>query len=140
MMALSHWITILITILSSPVRFIQIPQNKPKWVSVEYNQSQDKLTFTFTQTALDFNMTTSYKFISDPIAVERTVLTKDTSSTVAYDSSGNPIYRIVASIIGIPDNTYTFIVYGANVANNEQNLEISASSPSIVDSEIVSNR
>lgn len=129
-----------ITILSSPVRFIQIPQNKPKWVSVEYNQSQDKLTFTFTQTALDFNMTTSYKFISDPIAVERTVLTKDTTSTTAYDSSGNPIYRIVASIIGIPDNTYMFIVYGANVANNEQNLEISASSPSIVVSEIVSNR
>jgi len=129
-----------ITILSSPVRFIQIPQNKPNWVSVVYNQSEDKLSFTFTQTALDFSMTTSYKFISEPIAVERTVLTKDTSSTLSYDSSGSPIYRIVASIIGIPDNTYTFIVYGANVANNDQNLKISESSPSIVVSEIVSNR
>lgn len=129
-----------ITILSSPVRFIQIPQNKPKWISVVYNQSERKVIFTFTQTALDYSMTTSYKFISDPTAVERTVLTKDTSSTTSYDSSGNPIYRIVASIIGIPDNTYTFIVYGANVANNDQNLEMSASSPSIVVSEIVSNR
>jgi len=140
-----------ITILKSPVRFIQTPRNPLVWVSIVYNSSQDKLTFTFTQSVIDYSMTTSYKFTSDPVAVERTVLIQNTSPkypkpnepnvpTEQTDSSGNKFYTIVASILGIPDNTYTFQVYASNIANDDSNpvYPSESSQPPTVISKIVS--
>jgi hypothetical protein len=130
-----------ITILKSPVRFIQTPRNPPVWVNIVYNVSQDKLTFTFTQKLQDYSMTTSYKFTSSPVAVDRTVSIQNTTATSGYDSNGNSIYTIVASILGIPDNTYTFKVYASNIANNDSNpvYTSESSTPSTVISKNVSN-
>ena len=121
----------LITTLSAPVRFIEIPAQAPVWVSIIYSPSTDRLTFRFTQTAADRNMTTSYIFSSNPIAIERTTLVQNTTST-----NLGGLIEVVASIVGIPDNTYTFTVYASNIATKVEDYKKSLNSPPIIVSKI----
>jgi hypothetical protein len=121
----------LITTLSAPVRFIQIPAQAPLWVSIVYEPSIDRMTFRFTQTAADRNMTTSYTFSSNPLAIERTVLLQNTTST-----NLGGIIEVVASIVGIPDNTYTFTVYASNIATKIEDYKKSLNSPPVIVSKI----
>jgi len=116
----------LITTLSAPVRFIEIPKNAPIWVAgsdVVYNPLEDRLTFKFTQTVDDRNMTTSYTFSSIPVAIERSALVQNTTAT-----NVNGVIQVVTSIVGIPDNTYTFTVYAVNKATKEADYKKSANS------------
>jgi hypothetical protein len=120
-----------ITILKSPVRFIRTPQNAPVWVATNnavYNALMQKLTFTFTQTAEDRNITSSYQFMSTPEAIDRSVPVENTTST----NVGERI-QVVAFITNLPSNTFTFRVYAFNRATTEDNKKISdPSSPVIV--------
>jgi hypothetical protein len=124
----------LITTLAAPVRFIKIPAQAPLWVAgsdVIYNASEDRLTFTFTQTADDRNMTTSYTFSSNPVAIERSVSIQNTTS-----SNVNGLIQVVTSILGIPDNTYTFTVYASNVATRVADYRKSLNSSPVIVSKV----
>jgi len=124
----------LITTLAAPVRFIKIPAQAPEWVAgrdVTYNPLEDRLTFTFTQTADDRNMTTSYTFISIPVAIERSVTVQNTTTT----NVGGGI-QVVASIVGIPDNTYTFTVYAYNIATKVADYKKTSNSSRVIVSKI----
>lgn len=124
----------LITTLAAPVRFIKIPAQAPLWVAgsdVIYNASEDKLTFTFTQTADDRNMTSSYTFSSIPVAIERSVTIQNTTTT----NVGGAI-QVVASIVGIPDNTYTFTVYAYNIATKVADYRKSSNSSRVIVSKV----
>jgi hypothetical protein len=124
----------LITTLAAPVRFIKIPEQAPLWVAgsdVVYNASEDRLRFTFTQTADDRNMTTSYTFSSIPVAIERTLSVQNTTST----NVGGAI-QVVASIVDIPDNTYTFTVYAYNIATRVTDYRRSLNSSPVIVSKV----
>lgn len=124
----------LITTLSAPVRFIEIPNQAPAWDAtnaVTYDRDADKLTFIFTQTVDDRNMTSSYTFSSSPLAIERNILVENTTS-----ANVNGLIQIVASILGIPDNTYTFTVYALNKATKEADYRKSANSPPVIVSKV----
>jgi hypothetical protein len=124
----------LITTLAAPVRFIKIPAQAPLWVAgsdVVYNPLEDRLTFKFTQTADDRNMTTSYTFSSIPVAIERSLTIQNTTTT-----NLGGVIQVVASIVGIPDNTYTFTVYAYNVATRVADYRISLNSSPIIVSNI----
>jgi hypothetical protein len=124
----------LITTLAAPVRFIKIPAQAPLWVAgsdITYDATADRLTFKFTQTADDRNMTTSYTFSSIPVAIERSLTVQNTTTT----NLGGAI-QVVASIVGIPDNTYTFTVYAYNVATRVADYRISLNSSPIIVSKV----
>lgn len=124
----------LITTLAAPVRFIKIPEQAPLWVAgsdVVYNSSEDRLTFKFTQTADDRNMTTSYTFSSIPVAIERSLTIQNTTTT-----NLGGVIQVVASIVGIPDNTYTFTVYAYNLATRVADYRISLNSSPVIVSNI----
>lgn len=124
----------LITTLAAPIRFIKIPAQAPLWVAgsdVVYNPLEDRLTFKFTQTADDRNMTTSYTFSSIPVAIERSVTIQNTTTT-----NVGGVIQVVASIVGIPDNTYTFTVYAYNVATRVADYRISLNSSPVIVSNI----
>lgn len=112
-----------ITTLVSPVRFIRSPINAPVWVATNdavYDPAADKLTFTFRQTAEDRNMTSSYRFISNPDAIDRTVPVENTTST---DVGG--VIQVVAFIKNIPSNTFRFTVYAFNISTTDSTKKIS---------------
>lgn len=124
----------LITTLAAPVRFIKIPAQAPLWVAgsdLVYNASEDRLTFKFTQTADDRNITTSYTFSSIPLAIERSLTIQNTTTT-----NLGGVIQVVASIVGIPDNTYTFTVYAYNLATRVEDYRISLKSSPVIVSNI----
>lgn len=124
-----------ITVLKSPVRFIRTPLLAPVWVAsndVVYDSSGQKLTFTFTQNAEDRNMTSSYRFISNPEAIDRSVPVENTISTIVNGG----LIRVVASTTYIPSNTYTFRVYAYNSATTDSNKKISNPSSVVIVSRV----
>ena len=124
----------LITTLAAPVQFIKIPTQAPEWVAgsdVVYNPLEDRLTFTFTQTADDRNMTTSYTFSSIPVAIERSVTIQNTRT-----ANVGGVIQVVASIVGIPDNTYIFTVYAYNIATKVADYRKSLNSSRIIVSKV----